>query len=159
MNKNSPQAQEIALRLLARRDHSRLELLQKLLIRKIPSPEADDALRRLAAQGLLDDERYARRLAHHLSGDKLLGPRRIREKLSLKGISRDLLAEIEKETGRETPPDERLRKLAQIKLKRRALHELGPREQRKIAQFFYQRGFSWNDIREFFHKAGGWFEE
>ena len=93
MNKKSPQAEETAFRLLARRDHSLKELRQKLLIRKISSAEADDVLQELSARGLLDDARYARKAAFHLGSEKLLGPRRIREKLTLKGIAPDLLAD------------------------------------------------------------------
>ncbi len=157
--KNSPQAREIALRLLARRDHSRHELRQKLLIRKVPPAEADAVLQTLAASGLLDDERYARRAAFHLAAEKLLGPRRVREKLARKGIPPDLLAEAEKEAAREVSAEERLKKLARTKLKQRTLGDLSPSEQKKLARFLYQRGFSWGDIQEFFHKAGGWFEE
>jgi regulatory protein len=159
VKKKSPPAQEIAIRLLARRDHSLRELRQKLLIRKISSAEADAVLQSLSAGGILDDGRYARKSAFHLSAEKLLGPRRVREKLSRKGIAPELLAEAARDAEREFPPDERLKKLAQTKLKQRTLRELSPSEQKKLARFLYQRGFSWGDIREFIHKAGGWFEE
>jgi len=159
VNRKSPQAEEIAFRLLARRDHSLKELRQKLLIRKISSAEADAVLQRLAAGGLLDDGRYARKSAFHLSAEKLLGPRRVREELSRKGIAPELLAEAAKDAEREFPPEERLKRLAQSKLKQRTLSELSPPEQKKLARFLYQRGFFWGDIREFIHKAGGWFEE
>lgn len=144
---------------MARRDHSLKELRQKLLIRKISSAEADALLQRLYAKGLLDDERYARKLALHLTAEKLLGPRRVREKLARKGIAPELLAEAAKDAEREFLPDERLKRLAQTKLKQRTLRELSLPEQKKLARFLYQRGFSWGDIQEFFHKAGGWFEE
>ena len=159
VKKESPPAEEIAFRLLARRDHSIKELRQKLLIRKISSAEADAVLQSLAAGGLLDDGRYARKSAIHLSAEKLLGPRRVREELARKGIAPELLDEAAKDAEREFPADERLQRLAQAKLKQRTLRELSPPEQKKLARFLYQRGFSWGDIREFFHKAGGWFEE
>jgi regulatory protein len=159
VKKEHPQAEEIAFRLLARRDHSRKELRQKLLIRKIQSADADAVLQSLAARGFLDDNRYARRMAHHLSAEKLLGPRRVRETLARKGVAPELLAAAEKEAGAEFPPQERLKKLAENKLKRRTCAELSPPEQRKLARLFYQRGYSWDDIREFFNQAGGWFEE
>jgi regulatory protein len=155
----NPRAQEIALRLLARRDHSFRELRQKLLIREISSAEADAVLQDLSARGLLDDSRYARKAAFHLSSEKLLGPRRIREKLTLKGIAPDLLAQAEKEAAREFSMEDRLKKLTQTKLKQQAFHQLSPPEQKKLARFLYQRGFSWSEIRDFLHKAGGWFEE
>jgi SOS response regulatory protein OraA/RecX len=159
VKKKSPRAEEIAFRLLAHRDHSLKELRQKLLIRKVSSAEADALLQRLYAKGLLDDGRYARKLAFHLTAEKLLGPRRVREKLARKGIAPELLAEAAKDAEREFPPDERLKRLAQTKLKQRTLRELSLPEQKKLARFLYQRGFSWGDIQEFFHKAGGWFEE
>ena len=147
------------MRLLTRRDHSLKELRQKLLTRKISCAEADAVLQDLSARGLLDDARYARKAAFHLGSEKLLGPRRIREKLTLKGIAPDLLEEAEKQAAQELPPKERLKRLAQMKLKQRTFRELTPPEQKRLARFLYQRGFSWGDIREFFYKAGGWFEE
>jgi regulatory protein len=159
VNKKSPRTEEIAFRLLARRDHSLQELRQKLLIRKIPSAEADAVLKRLASEGLLDDERYARKAAIHLGAEKLWGPRRIREKLARKGIAPELLDEAAAEAERDLPAGERLQRLARAKLKQRRIEELPPPEQMRLARFLYQRGFSWGDIREYFHKAGGWFEE
>ena len=79
--------------------------------------------------------------------------------MTRKGIAPELLAEAAKDAEREFPPDERLKRLAQTKLKQRTLSELSLPEQKKLARFLYQRGFSWGDIQEFFHKAGGWFEE
>lgn len=150
---------EIALRLLSRRDHSRQELRQKLLLRRIAPAEAEAVLGDLVARGVLDDARYARKAALYLGGEKLLGPRRVREKLSQKGIPPDFLAEAEKDAEREFPAEERLRSLARNKLKSRTLGELSPPEQGKLVRFLYQRGFSWGQIREFFYKAGGGFEE
>ena len=147
------------MRLLALRDHSLKDLRQKLLIRKISAAEADAVVAGLSVRGLLDDGRYARRAAVHLSAEKLFGPRRIREKLARSGVAPDLLAEAEKEAAREIPAEERLKKLAKMKLKQRELGELSLPEQKKLARFFYQRGFSWGDIQEFFQQAGGWFEE
>jgi len=157
--KNRPQAQEIALRLLTRRDHSIKELRQKLLTRNIPPAEAEAVLLDLSARGLLDDARYARKLAFHLSAEKLLGPRRIREKMTLKGIPPDLFAEAEREAEREFPPGERLRRLVRTRLQQRTVKELTPPEQIKLGRFLYQRGFPWSDIQELFYRAGGWFEE
>jgi regulatory protein len=159
VNRKNLPAEEIALRLLARRDHSRQELRQKLLMRKVSPAEADAVLERLAAQGLVNDARYARRMAVHLSAEKLLGPRRIREHLARRGVSADLLGAAEEAAERETPPEKRVQKLAESKLKRRTLEELAPPEKRRLARFLYQRGFSWDDIQGFFHKAGGGFEE
>ena len=159
MNRKNHPAEEIALRLLARRDHSRKDLRQKLLIRKFSPAEADAVLGSLSARGFMDDARYARRMALHLSAEKLLGPRRVRETLARQGISAETLASAAEEAEREFPAEKRLRKLAETKLKRRAFGELSPPEQGKLARFFYQRGFSWEDIQGFFHNAGGWFEE
>lgn len=159
MKKKTRNAEEIALRLLARRDHSRRELRQKLLIRDISPAEADAVLGSLTTRGFLDDGRYAFRMTVHLSAEKLMGPRRVRETLARKGVPAELLAAAQEEADRELPPRERLQKLAEAKLKRRAPGDLNPGERRKWARFFYQRGFSWDDIREFFREAGGWLEE
>lgn len=159
MKKKDSPAEEIAFRLLARRDHSRRELRRKLLLREISSAEADRAVEKLAAGGLLDDWRYARRLALHLGREKMLGPRRIREWLVRRGVPADLLAAAEKEAEREDPAADRLRRLAEARLRGRDPGSFSRREQEKWARFFHQRGFSWEEIRDLFAKTGGKFEE
>ena len=86
-------AKESALRLLAKRDHSREEVRRKLRAKGFDTEEVEEALQGLERRGILDDCRYANRLAFSLAKEKLFGPQRISEKLLRKGIPADLVKE------------------------------------------------------------------
>ena len=75
-----------ALELLARREHSRLELRQKLVQRGFASTDIEPVLDALAAEGLLNERRYAELYACGRA-DKGYGPLRIRAELSERGIA------------------------------------------------------------------------
>ncbi len=156
---NRTSVEDIALRLLSFRDHSRQELRQKLISRKISRDETEEILDRLERRGFLDDARFARRMAAHLSKDKLAGNYYILQKLSQKGVHPDCIRAATEETEREFPSRERMHRLLQLKLKNRTPTELSAQEKKKLGRFFYQRGFSWVDIQEAFHLAGGINEE
>ena len=65
-----------ALDLLARREHSRLELRQKLVQRGFPSDRIEPVLDQLVEERLLDENRYAELYAC-ARADKGYGPLRI----------------------------------------------------------------------------------
>jgi regulatory protein len=149
----------VALRLLALRDHSRQELRQKIIAKDFLPTEVDEVLEHLAGKGYLDDARYARRLAAYLGRERLLGPRRIVQKLIQKGLSPDLVDEAVTTGEGDFPASERLRRLLQKKLGNRIPGDLSSEEMKKLGRFFFQRGFSWSDIRDLFHRIGGFTEE
>ena len=78
--------------LLARREHSRLELRRKLERRF--SPDAlDDALTQLAEEGLQSDHRFA----ESFTRERLLkayGPRRVRAELQQRGVADDVIVDV-----------------------------------------------------------------
>ena len=75
-----------AVRLLARREHSRAELLHKLDARGAPPELAAEVLDALAARGLQSDERYAESLvSSRVSRGQ--GPVRIRRELAERGVA------------------------------------------------------------------------
>jgi regulatory protein len=155
--KHSPEG--VALRLLALRDHSRQELRQKLIAKDFTPAEVDEVVERLAGKGYLDDARYARRLAAYLGRERMLGPRRIVQKLLQKGLSSDLVDEAVAAGEGDFPAPERLRRLLQKKLGNRFPDPLSTEEMKKLGRFFFQRGFSWGDIQDIFHRRGGFTEE
>ena len=119
-----------AMWLISFRDHSRRELLDKLR-KDYPEDVAEAAVDRLEELGLIDDGRYARRYTADLINLKHLSERGIRQKLTEKGIDRDLIDEILEET--EVDEDEQIRtiiekkyagKLNDEKLRRRAVAAL-----------------------------------
>ena len=78
-------ARSAALRLLARREHSRLELALKLKQRKIESDVIEQVLDDYEAEGWLCDERFAEVYARQRM-DLGYGPLRIQDELQQRGI-------------------------------------------------------------------------
>ncbi|MFO1423469.1 MAG: regulatory protein RecX [Candidatus Competibacteraceae bacterium] len=74
-----------AMDLLARREHSRLELRQKLIQRGYPPTQIDPVLDRLVEERLLDEGRYAELYAS-TRADKGYGPLRIARELRERGV-------------------------------------------------------------------------
>lgn len=79
-------ARSVALRLLARREHSRLELATKLRQRKLPGNVIERVLDDYENEGWLSDERFAEVYARQRR-DLAYGPLRIRSELQQRGVS------------------------------------------------------------------------
>lgn len=79
-----------ALELLARREHSRLELRQKLLQRGFPVEPVGLVLEQLVAERLLDEGRYAELYACSRA-DKGYGPLRIHRELRERGVPQEIV--------------------------------------------------------------------
>jgi regulatory protein len=75
-----------AVRLLARREHSRAELGRKLAERGAPGELVDEVLSELAERRLQSDERYAESLVTSRIG-RGQGPVRIRHELAERGVA------------------------------------------------------------------------
>jgi regulatory protein len=131
----------------------------KLAAKGFPPDEIEFALGKLDANHLLDDFRYAQRLASFLAKEKFLGPQRIRRRMLQKGIPEEL-AQAALATAEDSfPTKERVQKVMQIKLKGRLLEEMTIKEKKKLVDTLHWKGFSWEDIREAFQGSGGWKEE
>lgn len=131
-----------ALDLLARREHSRLELRRKLLARSHAEDTADEVLERLQQERLLDEARFAEQFVRSRTG-RGQGPAKIRAQLFQRGIGESLidtaLAEAEcdwvalaaaarhKRFGTATPG--------------------GYRERAQQARFLKSRGFEYGQIQ------------
>ncbi len=93
-------AVDTALRLLARRAHSRAELCKKLARRGYEAEEVDYALNRLTEMGYVDDAAFARGLVRHRSATR--GSLAVSAELAAKGIDRrgtaEALAELDAES-------------------------------------------------------------
>lgn len=79
--------------LLARREHTRLELQRKLCRKGFDADLVEEVVARLAAEGLLSDARFAATYvaARTARGE---GPLRIRAALRERGVSDTLIAEV-----------------------------------------------------------------
>lgn len=76
-----------AMDLLARREHGRVELTRKLRKRGAPDELIEQALDRLAQEGLLSEARYLESFVSYRARAGY-GPLRVREELVQRGLSR-----------------------------------------------------------------------
>jgi regulatory protein len=135
-----------ALRLLARREHSRAELARKLALRAESTEALEKLLDDLAARRQLSDERYAEERAHWMA--RKYGAARIRRELLAKGVAADTAARL---SGESAQADlERARAILARKYRTPAL----TREERaKRGRFLQGRGFSLDVIRRLLRES------
>ena len=88
MKKSAASLSATALRMLATREHSRLELRRKLQAKAQEGEDVEAVLDRMADNGLQSDERFAEGFVR--SRGKRFGNARIKQELAERGISKDL---------------------------------------------------------------------
>lgn len=138
--RREPSLRERALRLLARREHSRAELLRKLQTHAGAGDDLEALLGELAQRKLLSDERYAETRARQLS--RKFGTARIAHELRSSGVGEDL-ARGALNAARESEA-ERAREVWRRKYRAAP----ATREERaKQMRFLQSRGFSFDAIR------------
>lgn len=121
-----------ALRLLARREHTRQELESKLSPHAGSSEELNGLIAGLKQKNQLSEERFAEERARRLS--RKYGAARIRQDLKAKGVSEELIERV-------SPADELER--ARAILERKYREPATTREERaKRMRFLQSRGFS-----------------
>jgi regulatory protein len=137
-------ARDIALELLARREHSRHELRQKLVHRGFDADEVSALLDGLSAERLQSDARFVESYVHARQ-TRGFGPGRIRMELKERGIA-DLLIEQQ--------VDERAdhwRELLRVQYRKRygdsSICDYAERARR--GRFLQQRGFSTEMVARF----------
>jgi regulatory protein len=133
-----PDAFEVALRLLALRAHSELELRRKLSRRRCPPDEIDRAIVRVRALGYLDDAAFARGLTAQRVHSR--GPALIAAELAAKGVDREVVREAVATVGREQVV-EAARRLATRATAARV-------DRRVVAGRLLRRGFPGDVVRE-----------
>lgn len=101
-----PSLKARALRLLAQREHSRLELVRKLQPHAADAAELAATLDQLQAKGFIDEQRVADSVVHRRAPG--LGASRVKAELRAKGLDDELVAqamatlrstEVERATG------------------------------------------------------------
>ena len=145
-DKAKPSAYSKALGLLARREHSRRELRQKLDRGGYARDEAGAALDRLGEQHYQDDERFAEVLIRSRSAQGY-GPMRLRAELKSHGLSdariRSLLEAVDTDwTASAT---------AQLRRRYGSAGAADPAERAQRAQFLLRRGFPAATVRHVTH--------
>jgi len=134
-----------ALELLARREHSRLELRQKLLQRGYPAEQVEPALDRLVAERLLDESRYAELYAC-ARADKGYGPLRIERELRERGVPGEAVAAALAGLAGDWSP--KLRELHRKRFKSRPPADAAGRMQQ--IRVLRQHGFTLDQIKQLF---------
>lgn len=87
---NSLIARDAALRLLARREHSRLELTHKLRLRGFDSHVIAEVVEALANENLQSEERFTEMFVH-ARRERGRGPVRIQVELGQRGVAESLV--------------------------------------------------------------------
>jgi regulatory protein len=145
VNEVAKEIKEVCLRLLARREHSQKELLNKLALRGFDRDDAVTVIAELAQQGWQNDLRYAESYARHRI-QKGYGPVRVAYELRQNGIAAfDLEDYAQKEAGGW------MELLEQVYTKKYA-HDLvlARNEWAKRSRFLLHRGFSGEMISALF---------
>ncbi|MGQ4878463.1 regulatory protein RecX [Billgrantia sp. LNSP4103-1] len=134
-----------AIRLLARREYSRAELVQRLGARGHSAETIAACLDELGAEGLQSDARFAESFLRSrvLRGQ---GPLKVRAELERRGVERALIAAVLAEAEREGGID--WFELAADALARRFSHSHdSPRERARRERFLASRGFDFEQVR------------
>ena len=137
-----PDARSAALRLLARRDYSRLELAHKLGGKSYPEEQVATALDQMEELGYLSEQRFAEMLVRsRISGG--FGPVKIRFELREKGVPEQLAEQAILEAG----PD--WLALARA-VRNRHFGDFAPadlRERARQCRYLQSRGFTTDQVR------------
>ena len=132
---NPAAVRRVAMDLLARREHGRVELTRKLRQRGAADELINAALDRLAEQGLLSETRYLHSfVASRARGGH--GPMRIREELAQRGLPREAIEQALNEA--EIDWNEQLRAVWQRKF---GQLPVDARERAQQGRFLAYRGY------------------
>ena len=143
-----PSAYNYALNLLSARPYSTSALYRKLIQKKYPAADADDAIRRLVDNGLLDDKKYAEQYARSKILSTGSSKRRLQQDLYRKGIKGDVATTaianvLEQE---EIDPAVVIERVAKKKLAQ--LGDLEPLVlRRRLFAFLARRGYDLDEIK------------
>ena len=143
---NARRAFNKASDLLALRDHSEKELLQKLR-QKGFADGAEEAMEKLKSYGYLDDSRFALRFAQELQRVKHYGKKRIEQELYRKGVSRDVVSDTLEQLSFD---EDALTAL----IERRYLRQLDTEKGvQKTVAALQRMGYSFGEIRDALQKV------
>ncbi len=151
--------EDVALKALARRDHSREEMQSKLLAQGFSPEVVAVALKHLEERGLIQDSRYASRIASFWAKEKLWGPQRIQQRLSAKGFSEEVIQEAMEKAEETLATRARVQRLLGQKWANQRLDQFSPRQKKKLIQYLHQRGYLWEHVVDALPEAGGWEEK
>jgi regulatory protein len=143
-----PTAYDYALNLLAARPYAARALHRKLIQKKYSAADADDVVRRLVDNGLLNDERFAEQYARSKMLSTGASKRRLTQDLYRKGIKGDVatsaIANVIDQD--EIDPAAVIERVARKKLAQ--LGNLEPEVlRRRLFAFLARRGYDVDEIK------------
>ena len=147
MRSGYQKALDTAVRVLTRRDHTRLEIEQKLKQRGYGSEVIRAVVAECERLNYIDDARTAKAYIFQLAR-RGFGFRRIRLGLRKKGLGGDRFEQIVEESRLEFNEREIASKVLQKKMKSFEREEDSKKRKDKIYRFLYSRGFSPSVISE-----------
>jgi regulatory protein len=143
-----PTAYNYALILLAARPYASSALRRKLIQKQYPAADADDVIRRLLDNGLLNDAKFAEQYARSKMQSTGASKRRLTQDLYRKGIKGDVATEaianvVEQD---EIDPAAMIERVA-----KKRLAQLGDLEpvalRRRLFAFLARRGYDLDEIK------------
>ncbi|HAQ50592.1 MAG TPA: recombination regulator RecX [Gammaproteobacteria bacterium] len=138
-------AQQQAVTLLARREHSQYELEQKLSRAGYDNEDIEQAITALSRAGLQDDQRFAEHFMIYRS-QRGYGPNKIQMELQHRGVEKSLISQVLRES------DTDWYQLAQqVRIKKFGAPPPTDRQQQaKQHRFLQYRGFDYDHINHSF---------
>ncbi len=127
-----------ALVLLGRRDYTTRELSDKLQAKGYPADAIDQALRSLAADGLLDDRRVAAAYVRTASQVKGRGRVRIAHELHARGVAKGIIDDVVSRLG----PEDETQAIQAILARRRWPARPSLADRRRTFHHLLRRGFA-----------------
>jgi regulatory protein len=145
---NRPTAYNYALNLLSARPYSTQALHRKLIQKEYSTADADDAIRRLVDNGLLNDEKFAEQYARSRILSTGASKRRLTQDLFRKGIK----GGVATTAIANVIADEEIDTAAVVEqVARKKLAQLGDLEpivlRRRLFGFLARRGYDLDEIR------------
>jgi regulatory protein len=150
-----------ALRLLARRQYSRVELKLKLLQKDYQPKLIEDALNELSDKGILDDNKFASVFIEEKLRTKNWGKRKLKSELIKKGVHEKIISKVLGELLAETDLSVNAQTIAIKKLKSLKYRNYDKKTlKQKISSFLVARGYDFEIVNEITNNLlGGQFQD
>ena len=134
------------MRLLARREHSRLELARKLARIAAEGDDVEALLDKLAGKGWLSDARFAEHSVRARA--RRFGPLKVAHELRCKGIGEETIEAAFRAAGIDGEAD-----MQRVWSTRFSERPLSDRERARQVRFLQGRGFRLEDVLRFLREA------
>jgi len=144
--KTEPSLEARAMRLLARREHSRLELARKLSRIAGEGQEVDRVLDDLARKGWLSDARFAEHSVRARA--RRFGPLKVAHELRCKGIGEEVIEAAFRAAGIDGTAD--MQRVWQSRFSEKPVND---RERARQVRFLQGRGFPLDNVLRFLREA------